>query len=169
MSVLSEQIAKLYLDVKGGQSIGGLRNCVATGRLIRDGKASDFQCWGATRNTETFYAYALAHVVEQLEINGAIHPIKVICKRGAIERYFKDFVPNWISKNGKNSQGKTPDAYDSWKECYELYCLNKIVCVEKTNEHKEIFGKLEIRAQSKLNSLGADLLAEGVAGADSID
>jgi hypothetical protein len=95
-----------------------------------------FWGYGGVVNTETLFAYAICHAIDEhmAESDKDTFEFTVFIRSGGQMKYLNDYIPAWIANNGKNSSGNVPDAYLEWKRCYELYSLGQLRVVKTDGE-----------------------------------
>lgn len=116
---------------------------VAAGAYCGEGqvgnKSVTFYGFGGIKNTETLYAYGLAHFIHLRKMEEDEGFVQVLIVNNGVTNFLKKYVPKWLANGGLNSEGKVPDAYDAWLEVYTLILLSKILINRPAGHYNSIF------------------------------
>ncbi len=117
-------VASHHGDYQDGVAAGAY-----CGSVNGNGLSGTFWGSGGVKNTETLFAYGIAHVVQiaLAEDHAPLFPLHVFIHNNGVRRYLREHVPAWVSNGGLNSRGGIPDAYQVWKDLYLLTNQRKIV------------------------------------------
>lgn len=96
---------------------------------------------GYSNNSETLFAAGVTHILDDILMDEAAEPksdednfrLDVFVKNSGTRTYLERHIPTWLAENGRNSGGKTPASYPTWKRIYLLSCFGKVVVHEATD------------------------------------
>jgi len=82
--------------------------------------------WGAGRvkNTETLYVSGICHLINEHQcLPECSIPMNIAVLNNGFIKNLRRLTPKWIANGGKNTTNDIPDAFEEWKQCYQLLQL----------------------------------------------